>query len=315
MRHRPRHPGLHDARGEDLPHRLVNVRGIDTFLCDAGDGPPIVLIHGYGDTADGWRRVVPGLLPRHRVVAVDVPPFGRSGDPCTSRLLDFYKDFFPELFERLEIERATVVGHSLGGAIAVHMTLARPELVERLGLVAPAGLGKAPPWWWHLLDAYPLYHAALSLPFPLTRTLIREGLRRFLDIRLFHDPRKLEEDIGHLVAMHSSPKDFDRLLRAGSCCLESYTGTLLEDAAALDIPVWLLWGRHDGLVPVEDALAFQQLDAQATVHVFEECGHYPQIELPSRFNRALREWIERTAAPERGHERGLDWPLPAAIAS
>jgi len=121
--------------------------GVPTYVVDAGEGPPVVLIHGYGDTADGWRRVVPGLLDRHRVIAIDVPPFGRSGDPRTRRLIDFYKPFFPELLERLEVERATVIGHSLGGAIALHLTIERPELVERLGLGAPARLGKAPPVW------------------------------------------------------------------------------------------------------------------------------------------------------------------------
>src|SRR3954463_2179983 len=100
------HPGLHDARGRDLSHGLVDVMGVPTYVVDAGEGPPVVLVHGYGDTADGWRRVVPGLLERHRVIALDVPPFGRSGAPRAARLIDFYKPFFPELLERLGIERA-----------------------------------------------------------------------------------------------------------------------------------------------------------------------------------------------------------------
>ena len=166
MSRRLRHPGLHDARGEELPHRLIEVRGVPTFLYDAGEGPPVVLIHGYGDTADGWRRVVPGLLPRHRVVALDVPPFGRSAEPDVPRLLDFYREFFPELFERLEIESATVIGHSLGGAISLHVALERPGArrpprAGRAGgprqgaavVVAPALPGTGPVW-----------HRALSIP-------------------------------------------------------------------------------------------------------------------------------------------------------
>src|SRR5437763_15327557 len=144
MSRRPRHPGLHDAGGREIPHRLVEVRGVPTFLYDAGEGPPVVLIHGYGDTADGWRRVVPGLVDSHRVIALDVPPFGRSGLPAERRLLDFYKPFFPELLDMLEVDSATLIGHSLGGAIALHVALEHPRLVDRLGLVAPAGLGQAP---------------------------------------------------------------------------------------------------------------------------------------------------------------------------
>jgi pimeloyl-ACP methyl ester carboxylesterase len=295
---KPRHPGLHDAKGQELPHRLVDVHGIPTYVVDAGDGPPVLLIHGYGDTADGWRRVVPGLLERHRVVAIDVPPFGRSGEPRAERLIDFYKDFFPDLLERLEIERATVIGHSLGGAIALHLTLQRPELVARLGLVAPAGLGKAPPWWWYALTGYgKVWRAALSMPSPLTPVLIRQGMTRFLDARLFHDPSQLRDEIEHLVAMHSAPRDFDRLLAAGRCCIDSYTGTLLEDSHVIDVPKWMVWGRHDGLVPSDHAAAFRALHDDAHVHVFEDCGHYPHIELPSRFNRLLHNWIAETADP------------------
>jgi pimeloyl-ACP methyl ester carboxylesterase len=269
--------------------------GVPTYVVDAGDGPPVVLIHGYGDTADGWRRVVPGLLSRHRVIALDVPPFGRSAQPDAKKLLDFYKDYFPALLDELEVGPATVVGHSLGGAIALHLALANPERVCRLGLVAPAGLAESPPWWWHVLAGYgPAWRAALSLPSPLTPVLIREGMKRFLDWRLFHDPRKLQDDIAHLVAMHSSPKEFDKLLAAGRCCLDSYTGSLLEDSATLGVPLFVVWGRHDGLVPAEHARAVGRVHPGAQVHVFEDCGHYPQIELPSRFNRLLRRWIAET---------------------
>src|SRR5947209_4660712 len=188
MSRRPRHPGLHDARGEELPHRQLDVLGTPTFLYDAGEGPPVVLIHGYGDTADGWRRVVPTLLPHHRVIALDVPPFGRSAEPQVPRLLDFYKEFFPALFGQLGLDSATVIGHSLGGAIALHVALEHPRLIDRLGLVAPAGLGKSPPWWWQLLTAHKFaWHHLLSIPSPVTPLLVREGMKRFLDVRLFHD--------------------------------------------------------------------------------------------------------------------------------
>ena len=296
MSRRPRHPGLHDAKGRELPHSLVDVSGVPTYVVDAGDGPPVVLIHGYGDTADGWRRVVPGLLERHRVVAVDVPPFGRSAEPDAPRLIDFYRDFFPELLERLEIDRATVIGHSLGGAITLHLTLERPDLVERLGLVAPAGLGESPPWWWHLLAGHErLWRTTLSIPSPITPVLIKQGMRRFLDWRLFHDSSQMSETIDHLTSLHGTRRQFDRLLAAGRCCIDSYTGTLLEDSAAIAVPKWMVWGRHDGLVPSAHARAFGQLHADAAVHVLDDCGHYPHIEMPARFNRLLREWMADTA--------------------
>src|SRR3954452_25453151 len=87
---RIRHPGLHDAKGNELPHRLVEIAGVRTYVADARDGPPMLLIHGYGDTADGWGGVVPGPLKDHRVLALDIPPFGRSNSPPEGKLLEFY---------------------------------------------------------------------------------------------------------------------------------------------------------------------------------------------------------------------------------
>jgi pimeloyl-ACP methyl ester carboxylesterase len=292
MRERARHPGLHDASGNLLPHRLVEVQGLSTYVVDAGEGPPIVLIHGYGDTADGWRRVVPGLLRDHRVIALDVPPFGRSDEIRSKTLIEFYKGFFPEFFEQMGIDRATVIGHSLGGAISLHLTLERPDLVERLGLIAPAGLGARPPAWWHLLTGYgPIYSNALKIPSPLSGRLIRAGMNRTIGWRLFHDRRNLDADIQHLIELHSDRKDFDRLLAAGRACIQSYTGRLLEDSTAIKVPKLMIWGEHDGLVPSRHAREFEQLHPDASVHVLADCGHYPQIEFPQTFNALLRDWL------------------------
>jgi pimeloyl-ACP methyl ester carboxylesterase len=290
-----RHPGLHDAKGNELPHRLVKVAGVDTYVAEAGAGPPILLIHGYGDTADGWRRVVPGLLKDHRVVAIDMPPFGRSSAPPKRKLLDFYKEFFPTLLDELELDRTTVIGHSLGGAVSLRLAIENPDRVERLGLVAPAGLGSAPPWWWHALTARALWQGALSIPSPLTTPLVRRGLRTFLELRLVDNPRNLDDEISHLVQMHGSGHDLKLLLAAGHACIDSYKGTLLEESLALDIPLWMLWGRRDGLVPSVHARAFAQAHPDAKVHVLDDCGHYPHIELPTRFNTLLRRWLDATA--------------------
>jgi pimeloyl-ACP methyl ester carboxylesterase len=290
-----RHPGLHDAKGNPLPHRLVDVAGVDTYVAEAGEGPPVLLIHGYGDTADGWRRVVPGLLKDHRVVAIDMPPFGRSSTPPKRKLLDFYSEFFPALLDELELDRTTVIGHSLGGAVSLRLAIENPDRVERLGLVAPAGLGSAPPWWWHALTARALWEGALSIPSPLTTPLVRRGLRTFLQLRLVDNPRNLDEEISHLVQMHGTGRDLKLLLAAGHACIDSYSGTLLEESLALDIPLWMVWGRGDGLVPSVHARAFARVHPDAKVHVLDDCGHYPHIELPTRFNTLLRGWLDATA--------------------
>jgi pimeloyl-ACP methyl ester carboxylesterase len=283
---------------------VIDIAGVKTYVADAGDGPPVLLIHGYGDTADGWRRVVPGLLRDHRVVALDMPPFGRSEEPPKGKLLDFYSEFFPTFLDEVELDDATVIAHSLGGAVALRLAIENPERVNRLGLVAPAGLGNAPPWWWHALTARALWQGALAIPSPFTTPLVRQGLKSFLSLRLFADPNRLGREIRHLVDMHGTRQDLGKLLAAGHACIDSYTGRLLEESAKLEIPLWMLWGRQDGLVPSMHARAFARAHPDAKVHVLDDCGHYPHIELPQRFNSLLRKWLDATLVAHDHHATG-----------
>jgi pimeloyl-ACP methyl ester carboxylesterase len=291
---------------------MIDVRGCETYVVDSGSGPAVVLLHGWGDTSDCWRKLVPSLLFQHRVVAVDIPPLGRSSKPPLGDGLDlvgFYGDFFPELFARLELSRASFVGHSLGGAIALHMALEGSPDVERLVVVAPAGLGAAPPWWWHVIGGTQLrWTALLSVPHPLSRILVRAGVRSFLERRLFHDPRRLQEAVGHLVDLHGGRRELAALLATGRALMSGYTGTLLERARLeLECPVMMVWGDRDGLVPVAHAHAFARAVPHARVHVLDNCGHYPQIELSSQFNRLVIDFLsERSPAQRRSAARAAD---------
>jgi pimeloyl-ACP methyl ester carboxylesterase len=297
------HPGLHDASGQTLGAQVIDVDGCETFVVDAGAGPPIVLLHGFADTADGWRRVVPALLPQHRVVAIDVPPFGRSGDPAESdgrTLIDFYTDFFPELFETLEIECATIMGHSLGGAIALSLALEQPHLAERLLLVAPAGLGNKAPWWWHAIAGRPInWSALLRLPNPVASQTIRTAMKGFLEERLMYDRRGLDEVVEHFVDLHGGRRELEALLAVGRALIPGYTGDLLNRSRRLATPVSVVWGRHDRLAPVEHAAAFAAAVPHAHVHLLESCGHYPQIECPTRVIEVLEGTLEHGGAAQR----------------
>jgi pimeloyl-ACP methyl ester carboxylesterase len=311
VRRATKHPGLHDVHGRELPGRIIDVAGCETYVAEGGSGPPVFLIHGWGDTADCWRRAVPPLARGHRVLAVDVPPFGRSGQPPLTTgqgLIDFYQGFFPDLFRALGVREAAVVGHSLGGAIALHIALDHPELAARLALVAPAGLGNAPPRWWHAVaGTYVPWPALLGIPTPFSRLAVRAGVRSFLGQRLFYDPRRLRDAVDHLVDLHGGRRELAALLANGRALMEGYTGKLLDRVRReLDRPVLIVWGAADGLVPASHAEAFAAAVPRAEVHVLEHCGHYPQIERPTLFNRLLAgflaEPLPHAASPAGGQD-------------
>ena len=206
-----RHPGLFDASGTCLPGRLLDIADCETYVVDAPARsarplPPVILLHGYGDTADCWRRVLPALQRHRRVIAIDTPPFGRSGNPPApfeDNLVECYAEFFPALFEELGIESAALVGHSMGGAMALTLALEEPSRVERLVLIAPAGLGDHAPWWWHAISGNWInWPALLKLPNPVARPAVKAALRGFLEDRLVHDTRAMGEVIDHFVHLH-----------------------------------------------------------------------------------------------------------------
>lgn len=278
-----------------MPERLIEVEGCVTHIAEAGKGSPVVLLHGFADTADCWRRVTPALLQRHRVVAVDIPPFGRSGRPRLrdkTELIDFYPEFFPALFAKLGLRDATFVGHSLGGAIALSLALEQPRLVDRLVLIAPAGLGDRAPWWWQAIAGrYVNWPAILRLPNPLAGRAIKGALRGFLQERLVHDPRRLGEVIEHFVGLYGGRRELERLMSAGRSLIPGYDGTLILRAGELRQPVTVIWGEQDRLAPVRHAEAFEAAVPHARIELLERCGHYPQIELPARVNAVIEEFL------------------------
>lgn len=291
-------PTLRDAAGNELPGRLIEVAGHDTYIVDAGSGPCVLLLHGYGDSILSWRRVVPALAGDHRVIAIDLPGFGRSGRPRDRALIDHYSVFFPELAALMEIEHATVVGHSLGGAVALTIALEQPGAVDRLALVAPAGLGDSAPWWWHAIaGTYVNWQAMLMLPNPLARSVIRGTMRSFLKQRLVHDTRQLEHLIEEFVDKHGGRRQLARLIGAGRSLIGGYDGSLLERArSGLPMPVSVIWGDQDRLADPAHAAPFARAVPHAEIHLLERCGHYPQMEFPTRFNELLREFTGRPAA-------------------
>jgi pimeloyl-ACP methyl ester carboxylesterase len=302
------HPGLFDACGTCLPGRLLEIAGCETYVVDApaltpGPLPPVVLLHGYGDTADCWRRVLPALQRRRRVIAIDTPPFGRSGMPPADYeedLIRCYEEFFPALFDELEIGSAALVGHSMGGAMALTFALEDSSRVERLVLIAPAGLGDHAPWWWHAIAGRWInWPALLRLPNPVAGPAVRAALRGFLEDRLVHDTRAMGDVIEHFVHLHGGPRELRHLIDTGRALMAGYTGTLLARSADLEAPVLMLWGREDRLAPAEHAQAFGQTVAHARVEVLENCGHYPQLELPARVTAAIREFLDAKREPVR----------------
>ena len=277
----------------DTPRdHYVQVGKVKTRYWDEGDGdPPVVLIHGIGCYIENWLPSLGALAERHRVCALDILGHGRTDKPAdagygTADLARFVREFM----EAVGIERAHVVGHSLGGAIATRLALLYPSAVERLVLVASAGFGKEVCMELRLCTI-PVAGEMLTRPG-------RSASAQTLKMCVHDEAHVTEESVDLDLEMASLPgaqQGFLRTLRACGGFLTgqgmSMRGPNLEGIGSIDAPVLVVWGREDKVIPVEHADVIAAAGNDVRVEVLDGCGHTPMLERTEAFNDLVCEFL------------------------
>lgn len=268
--------------------RTLRVAERDVNVVDSGgDGPPILFVHGLGGHWQNWLATLPAFIGAHRVIAPDLPGFGRSPMPAGRISIPGYTRVLAQLCDALAVTAPIVVGNSMGGLIAADLAIAHPELVRRLVLVDAAGLSIEGLWKEPLLTLARLLrlssHGAAAAASPLLR---RPRLRRAVLQPFVRYPERLSGRLaGELIAGGEAPG-----LVGGLDAVLSYP--IRDRVAAIVAPTLIVWGRNDVLVPVADAAELERLiGANARSLVFEDTGHLPMLERPSAFNALLADFI------------------------
>jgi len=280
--------------------RRLEVFGRTINLVDTGgDGPPMLFIHGLGALWQCWLLNMPPFMETHRVVALDLPGFGASEMPAEPISIQQYARVVDDVCRQLGVEDPVVVGNSMGGFIGAELALANPTRVERLVLVAAAGLSI------EYQRREPLMTLARVWAAATTRTgaraeqpvVRRPRLRRAALQSVVRYPEKLSVPLTTELVRGAGKEGFLPALDA----LMSYS--FRDRLAQIEIPVLIVWGRNDMLVPVSDAERYEDLiGPNAHKVIFEDTGHVPMLERPGRFNELLRGFLAGEAAPERGIE-------------
>ncbi|MFZ0792386.1 MAG: alpha/beta fold hydrolase [Candidatus Korobacteraceae bacterium] len=255
--------------------RSTAVFGRNIRYYDTGSGPTMALIHGIGGDADDWAFCLRPLSASHRVIALDLLGFGRSDKPVIDYSIAGFVKVLERFFRTLDIERATLIGGSLGGWIAAAFALQFPDMVDKLVLVDSAGVAEG----------------AAELPVDLhlsTHAHMREVFEQ-----LFYDKTLATDDLVDLAyQQHLERGDgytIDSVLR------NLHAGRERVDAsiANLRMPVLLVWGEQDAMIPVETGRRLHQLMPGSSLQVIPECGHLPALEKPAEFVRSVLEFLAR----------------------
>ncbi|SDL31796.1 alpha/beta fold hydrolase [Streptomyces indicus] len=281
--------------GPGIRLRYRTVHGYRRAFRMAGKGDAVLLIHGIGDSSDTWRDIMPGLARSHRVIAPDLLGHGHSDKPRADYSLAAYANGMRDLLSVLGVERATIVGHSLGGAVAMQFAYQFPERCERLVLVGTGGVGRhVTP----LLRAASLPGAELALQMlhlPTMRWQVGAAVKilQWLGTDLAVDAPDLLRVVDALPDA-TSRNAFVRTLRA-VVDWRGQVGTMLDRCyLAQGMPTMLVWGGRDRVVPaLHGGLGHVSMPG-SRLEIFEKAGHFPFRSDPDRFVSVLRDFIGTT---------------------
>jgi pimeloyl-ACP methyl ester carboxylesterase len=265
--------------------RAVTVDARRVHLVDIGAGPqtPVLFVHGLGGRWQNWIENIAPVASTRRVVALDLPGFGRSQLPTAPISIPGYAAVVDRLCDLLELESVVLVGNSMGGAIAVATAARFPARVERLVLVSAAGISIAdfnPAAGVALLSA--IARTPLGTPTGVRSVLGRRRARHLAFAALVRHPTLIRTDTFCELVGGRGAAGFDAAMAA------MISNDLRGELEAVSAPGLVVHGRNDMLVPVADSIWLSAHLAGAQLDVFEDTGHLAMLERPARFNEALR---------------------------
>lgn len=273
-----------------LKDRFMRVGGLwARYWAEGERGSPLILIHGLGGYVENWWPDICKFGEQHRVYAVDLPGFGRSDKPSAWPYgLPAFVKFLRDFMAVLGLERASLAGHSLGGAVALQFTQTYPQMVERLVLVSSGGLGP---------EMGAMLRVA-SLPL-LGELLNRPSLEnsKLLMASIFYDRSRIElEDAQYDFELASQPgagPAFLKTLRSVATLFgqkRALYAPIVKQLPGITQPTLVVWGREDRIVPLKHAEVARRIPNAQTL-ILDQCGHMPQFEHLERFDEAVQQFL------------------------
>ncbi|CAN5178387.1 alpha/beta fold hydrolase [soil metagenome] len=274
--------------------RFLELHGERVAYRDAGDGETLLLIHGMAGSSATWRDVIPALSKNFRVIAPDLLGHGESNKPRGDYSLGAFAALLRDLLDELGIARATIIGQSLGGGIAMQFAYQHRDRCERVVLIGSGGLGPDLSWTLRLLSAP---GAELILPVIAPPQVLAAGnkIKSLLSSVGVQSPRGAE-----LWSAYSSLSDRDtrnaflRTLRS----VVDYRGQAVSALSKLHLtaqmPVMFVWGDKDKIIPVSHGYAAHEALPGSRLEIMPGLGHFPHVESPTAVVELLEDFIAST---------------------
>jgi pimeloyl-ACP methyl ester carboxylesterase len=301
-----RKPNLRPVREVTPSLHFRTIHGYRRAFRVAGSGPVILLIHGIADNSSTWNTVQAKLAQRFTVIAPDLLGHGHSDKPRADYSVAAYANGMRDLLGVLDIDRVTVVGHSLGGGVAMQFAYQFPQLVERLILVGTGGVTKDV----NIVLRYaslPMGGEALALlRLPLVLRALQLAGRAVGQVLGSTAVGRDLPDVLRILADLPEPKAsaaFTRTLRAVVDWRGQMVTMLDRCYLTQSVPVQVIWGTHDVVVPVSHAWMAHAAMPGSRLEIFDRCGHFPFHDDPDRFVEVVERFIDATEPAEYDQAR------------
>lgn len=260
--------------------KTVTVFGAKINYVEAGDPakPKVILVHGLGGSIQNWAFTVPALSQSYHVFALDQVGFGKSDRPMLKYRVGTYVDFLDKFMAELKIDKATLVGNSMGGWVSAWMAIKYPNRVEKLVLADAAGIRPSS------VDLARVYSLSYST---------REEVRELQKLVFFNS------------ALFASDAAVDQAMALRVTANDGYTiGSLIESIrrdedflngrlGEVKKPTLIIWGKQDGLIKLADGEQFKREIAGSELVVFDQCGHVPMVEKFADFNKTVLAFLAK----------------------
>jgi pimeloyl-ACP methyl ester carboxylesterase len=271
--------------------KYVELHGDRVAYREAGSGEVVLLVHGMAGSSDAWQAVLLELAKHYRVIAPDLLGHGQSSKPRTDYSLGAFAAGLRDLLDELGISGATIVGHSLGGGVAMQFLYQHPEYCRRLILISSGGLGPDVGWILRLLAA-PGAEFVLPVIAPKVVLSIGNRMRSWLSTAGLNSAHA-----GPIWAAYCSLSDpptraaFLRTLRSVVDYRGQSVSALSRLRLRIEVPTLVIWGERDQIIPVEHGSAVRAARRSSRLKVLPGLGHFPHVESPAEVATAIEEFI------------------------
>jgi pimeloyl-ACP methyl ester carboxylesterase len=263
---------------------------VKLFYEEEGEGPPVLLIHGFGASTYTWRGIAPELAQSHQVIAVDLKGFGQSDKPFDTRYSVFDQ---AELLEQLIVDRdlrdLTLVGHSFGGGVALVLALSDDERlrgrITKLVLLDTIAYPQDIPVFFRMLDMPLFSHVGVRMVPPAMQTRIA------LRIAYLDNSKIDDEEVETYAAPLRTAAGKHAIIHSARQIMPDGLEEISERYKSIEMPTLIMWCDHDRIVPLDVGLKLRRTLPNSTLKLVEGCGHMPQEEQPAATLDMIRDFL------------------------